>query len=155
MRRATAVATAGQWPEDERVAHVTLAFDDRHRRRLRLVDDDGHPFLLDLEAAAHLGDGDGLALDGGGYVRVRAAPEPCADIRCASPAAATRVAWHIGNRHVPLQVLPDGALRVRRDHVIMAMVESLGAQLDLVTAPFAPEAGAYAKHVAHHHAHEQ
>ena len=151
MRRATAVAAAGQWPEHERIASVTLAFDDRYRRRLRLVDDDGHPFLLDLNEATHLGDGDGLALDDGGYVRVRAAPEPCADIRCASGAEATRVAWHIGNRHVPLQVLPDGALRIRRDHVIMAMVESLGAQLNLVTAPFAPEAGAYAKHVTHNH----
>ncbi|MCZ6862663.1 MAG: hypothetical protein O7I42_20730 [Alphaproteobacteria bacterium] len=77
-------------------------------------------------------------MDDGGYVRVRAAPELCADIRCTSRAKSTRVAWHIGNRHVPLQILPDGALRIRRDHVIMAMVENLGAQLDLVTVPFAP-----------------
>ncbi len=149
MRRATNVAVAGHWPAERSVAIVTLAYDDRHRRRLRLVDDDGTPFMLDLDEATQLGDGDGLALTDGNYVRVRAAAEPCIDIRCTSPADSARLAWHIGNRHVPLQILPDGAMRIRRDHVIVAMLESLGATLQEVTAPFAPESGAYTKH---HHA---
>ncbi len=149
MRRATTVATAGHWPVDRGVASVTLAYDDRHRRRLRLLDDDGAPFMLDLEEATQLGDGDGLALADGGFVRVRAAEEPCLDIRCASAIERARLAWHIGNRHVPLQVLADGTMRIRRDHVIAGMLESLGATLEEVAAPFAPESGAYAKH---HHA---
>ncbi len=149
MRRATSVATAGHWPAEKGVASVTLAYDDRHRRRLRLLDDDGAPFMLDLEEATQLGDGDGLALTSGDYVQVRAAAEPCIDIRCAATTERARLAWHIGNRHVPLQILPDGTMRIRRDHVIAAMLESLGATLREVTAPFAPESGAYAKH---HHA---
>ena len=146
MRRATNVTTAGHWPTKKGVASVTLAYDDRHRRRLRLLDDDGAPFMLDLEEAVQLGDGDGLALTDGNFVRVRAATESCIDIHCASPTQRARLAWHIGNRHVPLQILPDGTMRIRHDHVIAAMLESLGATLRDVTAPFAPESGAYAKH---------
>ena len=73
MRRATAVLSAGNWPADAAVGEVTLAFDERHRRRLRMTDDAGEPFLLDLAKAVVLVDGDGLALDGGGDSRVRAA----------------------------------------------------------------------------------
>ena len=75
MRRATHVHPAGSWPPTEAVASVTLDYDDRFRRRFRLVDDGGGEFLLDLPDATRLGDGDGLALDGGGYICVHAADE--------------------------------------------------------------------------------
>src|SRR5436309_710924 len=80
MRRAIAVHTRGHWPEEAAVDSVTLAMIDRHRRRIRLVADSGAPFLLDLARAQHLADGDGLELDNGNYLRVRAAPEPVIDI---------------------------------------------------------------------------
>jgi urease accessory protein len=144
MRRAIQVLPAGQWAESDAVAEVTLDYDDRYRRRFRLVDDGGGDFMLDLDEATRFGEGDGLALEGGGFIRVRAADEAVVDLRSATPVATTKLAWHIGNRHIPLQVLPDGALRIRADHVIVAMAERLGAVAEHRTAPFAPEDGAYA-----------
>src|SRR5580704_5662499 len=123
MRRAIAVHTRGHWPEEAAVDSVTLAMIDRHRRRIRLVADSGAPFLLDLARAQHLADGDGLELDNGNYLRVR-------------------IAWHLGNRHLPLQVLED-RLRIRADHVIAGMVEGLGGRVTRMQAPFDPEIGAY------------
>jgi len=131
---------------------VTLAYLDRHRRRIRLVADSGAAFLLDLSRAYHLSDGDGLELDNGGYVRVRAAPEPVLEVEAADGASLLRIAWHLGNRHLPLQVVGD-RLRIREDHVIAEMVSGLGGRTTRLDAPFDPELGAYAG-TAHHHAHE-
>ena len=90
-------------------ASVTLPYEERHRRRVRLIDDTGEPFLLDLEHAVMLGHGDGLELEGGGFIAVRAADEAVYDIRCHDAAHTARVAWHIGNRHAPVQVLGTAA----------------------------------------------
>jgi urease accessory protein len=144
VRRATAVASSGNWPADAVVGEVTLAFDQRHRRRIRMTDDAGEPFLLDLAKAVVLADGDGLAVDGDGYIRVRAAAEPVADVGAATAAETARLAWHIGNRHTPVQVLGDGTLRIRDDHVLVAMLEGLGATVTRRLASFTPEPGAYA-----------
>jgi urease accessory protein len=144
VRRATAVVPRGSWPADATVGEVTLAFDERHRRRIRMTDDAGEPFLLDLAKAVVLVDGDGLALDGTGYIRVRAAAEPVADVRATTAAETARLAWHIGNRHTPMQVLADGNLRIRDDHVLVSMLEGLGAFVTRRVASFTPEPGAYA-----------
>lgn len=133
----------GHWPEEAAIDRVTLAFVDRHRRRLRLVADSGTPFLLDLPRAQHLADGDGLELDNGGYVRVCAAPERVLEIEADGPAELLRLAWHLGNRHLPVQAL-DGKLRIRDDHVIAEMVQGLGGRITRLNAPFDPETGAYA-----------
>ena len=143
MRRAITVHTRGNWPEEAAVDSVTLAFLDRHRRRIRLVADSGTPFLLDLPRAHHLAEGDGLEFDNGGYVRVRAAPEPVIEVAAASTTDLLRIAWHLGNRHLPLQVLEE-RLRLRADHVIASMVEGLGGRVAWLNAPFDPEMGAYA-----------
>lgn len=143
MRRAIAVHTRGHWPDEAAVGSVTLAYIDRHRRRIRLVADSGTPFLLDLPRAQHLADGDGLELDNGAYLRVCAASEPVIDIEAASETDLLRIAWHIGNRHLPLQAV-EGKLRIRADHVIASMVEGLGGRVTWVRAPFDPEIGAYA-----------
>jgi len=127
------------------VATVTLTFDDRHRRRIRLTDDSGEAFLLDLAEAALMGDGDGLKLVDGGFICVVAAAEPVADVAGSSPAHTARLAWHLGNRHTPVQVLADGGLRIRDDHVLIAMLEGLGARVVRHAAPFSPESGAYAR----------
>ena len=155
MRRATAHVLAGGWSEDEVTATVTLGFNDRHRRRIRLSDDAGEPFLLDLPKAARLEEGDALAIEEGGIIRVRAAEEDVLDIECAGPAETARVAWHIGNRHIPVQVLGDGGLRIADDHVLAKMLEGLGATVSRRRAPFSPESGAYAEDVhGHHHSHD-
>src|SRR5436190_16743958 len=143
MRRAITVHTRGHWPDEAAIDSVTLAFLDRHRRRIRLVADSGTPFLLDLARAQRLAEGDGLELDNGSYIRVRSAAEPVIEIAADSPGDLLRIAWHLGNRHLPLQAI-EGRLRIRADHVIAAMVEGLGGQVTWTTAPFDPEIGAYA-----------
>ncbi len=144
MRRATHVRTAATQSTSQTYGSVTLVFADRHRRRVQMVDDDGAPFLLDLSHATLLGDGDVLMLEDGGAIRVRAAPESVADIICASAAEMARIAWHIGNRHTPVQVVDGATLRSRDDHVLVDMVEGLGGTVVRRRAPFAPEPGAYA-----------
>ncbi len=153
MRRVMTFCLAGTWLEAEAVGTITLDYDDRYRRRIRLHDDEGEPFLLDLVEAVILADGDGLAVSDGGYIRVCAAEEPVADVRCRSLTETARVAWHIGNRHIPLQVLDDGALRIHDDHVIVDMARRLGADVEQKTAPFSPEPGAYAQANGHDHDH--
>ena len=145
MRRAIAVHAQGNWPQERAVDTVTLAFLDRHRRRIRLVADSGDAFLLDLPWAAHLADGDGLELNDGGFITVRAAPERVLEIAAADASGLLRIAWHLGNRHLPLQVSGE-RLRVRDDHVIAEMVTGLGGRITRLDAPFDPEIGAYAGH---------
>ena len=132
------------------MATVTLALDDRHRRRIRLTDDLGEAFLLDLTEATLMGDGDGLKLEDGSFIRVVAADESVADVRGSSPAHTARLAWHIGNRHAAVEVLADGSLRIRDDHVLIAMLEGLGASVVRCRAPFSPEPGAYARNGTGH-----
>jgi len=142
MRRAVEVARAGEWPCDLSAGRATLGWDDRHRRRVRLASDDGAAFLLDLAEATVLRGGDGLRLDDGGWLEVCAAAEPLVEARAADAVALARLAWHLGNRHVPAEVIGK-ALRVRDDPVIVDMLEGLGARISRVQAPFTPEAGAY------------
>ena len=131
---------AGETPVIDR---VVLAADDRHRRRLVMTGEAGTRFLLDLPQAALLRDGDGLVLDDGSIVRVVGKPEPLVEIAAATEPDRLRIAWHLGNRHVEVQVAGD-KLRIRRDHVLEAMLLGLGAALRFVEASFDPEQGAYA-----------
>ena len=80
----------------------------------------------------------------GGYVEVRAADEELVEVRGRDAAAFARIAWHLGNRHLPVQLLGD-RIRIRHDHVIAEMVEGLGGHVDDIEAPFDPEPGAYAQ----------
>ncbi len=109
-----------------------------------MTDDDGKVFLLDLAEATLLGDGDGLALDGGGYIRVTAAEEAVCDVIGRTPTHTARLAWHIGNRHTPVQVVDEITLRIQDDHVLVDMLQGLGAMVIKRSAPFTPEPGAYA-----------
>ena len=142
MLRAARVEHRGAWPQERARGAVTLAYLERHRRRLRLVADTGEGFLLDLERATVLEDGDGLALSDGGWIAVKAAPERLAEVTAASPELLMRLAWHLGNRHLPTQLVADRIL-IREDHVIVDMLRGLGATVRLIEAPFSPEGGAY------------
>src|SRR3954466_1566392 len=149
MIRATRVLPYHGW--DQAAADtIVLGFDDRHRRRMAMSGTRGLEFLLDLENAVALRGGDALVLEDGRLVEVVAAPELLAEIRCIDPQHLVRIAWHLGNRHLPTQIMAKG-LRIRRDHVIEAMVKGLGARVIEIEAPFDPEGGAYAGggHAAH------
>jgi len=142
MIRATQVRPQHRWtqaPADS----VVLDFDDRHRRRMAMRCTRGLEFLLDLENATVLRGGDALVLDDNRLIEVVAAPEPLLEIRGQDPHHLVRLAWHLGNRHLPTQITARG-LRIRRDHVIEAMVKGLGARVIEIEAPFDPEGGAYA-----------
>jgi urease accessory protein len=154
MIRATKVLGQHRWTHAA-ADTVVLDFDDRHRRRMTMTGTRGLEFLLDLEHAIALRGGDALVLEDGRLIEVVAAPEPLVEVRGADPLHLVRVAWHLGNRHLPTQIMPKG-LRIRRDHVIEAMVTGLGARIIEIEAPFDPEGGAYAAvhaHAENSHAH--
>lgn len=141
MLRATQVLKAGSW-QAAPVDRVTLSYDERHRRRLRFLAEAGTEFLLDLPRTTVLHGGDGLRLEDGRVILVAAADEPLLEVTAADPDQLARMAWHIGNRHLPAQL---GARRIliREDSVIEDMLKGLGATVRHVAEPFTPEPGAY------------
>jgi urease accessory protein len=139
VRRSIAVKPVGAWSAREAVDRVILDADERHRRRIVLTGENGTTFLLDLERPVSLRNGDGLVLDDGAIVEVQGAPEPLIEIEVLGATHMLRIAWHIGNRHTDLQIVED-RLRIRRDHVLEAMLVQMGAMLTAVDAPFDPEA---------------
>ena len=122
LPRATQILPSGQWQARTARDTVTAGFDDRHRRRKRYTGEKGLSFLLDLPEAVALRDGDGLLLEGGGVVLVRAAPEPLIEVRGRDALHLLRLAWHLGNRHLPAEI--DGErILIREDHVILRMLQ--------------------------------
>ena len=152
MKRAREVKAAGHWDAASAIDSVTLDAHERHRRRVVLSGEGGTRFLLDLPQATALHDGDGVVLDDGGIVRIVGRAEPLIEIAAANAHELARLAWHIGNRHVDVQIVGD-RLRIRRDHVIEDMLRGLGARLTPLEAPFDPERGAYDLH-GHSHDHD-
>jgi urease accessory protein len=131
--------------------HVVLDYDQRLLRRRRLVTRGGVAFLADLTAVTNLDDHWGFRLDDGRAIGVEPAPEDLVEVT----GDLARLAWHIGNRHTPCEIGAN-ALRIRRDHVIEAMLTQLGARLRPVTGPFRPEGGAYGagRTMGHDHDHD-
>jgi urease accessory protein len=118
---------------------LTLPFEQRQKSRLRAQAENGDEVALILPRGRVLRGGDRVAATDGRQVEIVAAPEKLLHIESAELA---RVAYHLGNRHVPLQVGP-GFLRIAEDHVLEEMARKLGARVTHVEAPFEPEAGAY------------
>jgi urease accessory protein len=149
--RATHVAprdAAADAPDDS----VELDFDGRHRRRITLRTKGGEELLLDLAETLALVDGDRLVTEDGRHIRVVARPEALMQVSAADPAKLARLAWHIGNRHLPTEIAGP-LLYLRHDHVIAAMLEQLGATVRFVDRPFNPEGGAYGHGRTHGHDH--
>lgn len=143
------IRPAGTWDDTTAADTVTLDSDGRHCRRRTMTAEAGLAFLLDLPQTAALRDGDGLALGDGRIVRVKAQPEELMEITAPDLPALVRIAWHLGNRHLPTQLVRD-RLRIRRDHVMQPMIEGLGGQVVPIEAAFDPEGGAFAH--GHRHA---
>jgi urease accessory protein len=146
--RAEAVLPAGTWDSAGEIDRVLIDFDRRHRRRILLRTEQGRGVLLDLPQAVRLRHGDGLVVEAG-VVLVCAKPEPLLEIRAHGADQMVRIAWHLGNRHLPVQLLGD-RIRIRADHVIGDMVRGLGGHVEEIEAPFDPEPGAYAGGHQHH-----
>jgi urease accessory protein len=156
MIRAMTLLPAGSWDRAQECDNIELPHDGRHRRRVTMRGVGDTVFLLDLAEATLLKDGDGLRLDDGRFIRVVAAREPILEVT-GDAHLLSRLAWHLGNRHVPAEILPK-AIRIAPDHVLEDMLKKLGAKVAHIEAPFNPEAGAYANehahdHDSHHHEH--
>ena len=143
------ILPADGWDTTREIDRVLIDYDRRFRRRIVLTTVLGAEVLIDLPQAVRLRDGDGLMV-ASGVVRVCAQPEDLMEIHAHDEGDLVRIAWHLGNRHLPVQLLGE-YIRIRADHVIEEMVERLGGHVDRIQAPFDPEAGAYAGGGHHHH----
>ncbi|MDR0280749.1 MAG: urease accessory protein UreE [Paucimonas sp.] len=138
--------------EGAATASATLSLDTRIKSRVRITLDDGRDAGLMLERGQLIRGGELLADEAGGeVVRVVAADEEVSSVYCSDPLALARAAYHLGNRHVPLQV-EAGFLRYQHDHVLDDMVRGFGLEVVVEQAPFEPEAGAY-QSAPHSHKH--
>jgi urease accessory protein len=149
--RCSTILPAGSWDAAHAADEVLIDYDRRYRRRILLRTEAARDVLLDLQQAVRLRHGDGLLLEDGSVVLVVARPEALLDIHAHDDHTLVRIAWHLGNRHLPVQLLSDH-IRIRADHVIAEMVELLGGHVQEIQAPFDPEAGAYAG--GHQHSHD-
>lgn len=130
---------------------LSLTADDRTRSHHYFVTDAGQGIYLRLPRGTVLQHGDVLrSADGQAFLRILAKPEPVLTVTAQTPLALLKAAYHLGNRHVSLEVT-ETYLRLSPDPVLQAMLEQRGLQVIAETVPFQPEAGAY----EHHHAHEQ
>ncbi|MCB1803175.1 MAG: urease accessory protein UreE [Gammaproteobacteria bacterium] len=134
---------------------LTLPLEKRIRSRQRVTLDDGRVAGVFLARGEVLRHGDLLADGAGVVVQVHAAAEPVSEVRCDDPLLLARACYHLGNRHVALQIEP-GRLRYQHDHVLDDMLRGLGLTPAFTEAAFEPEAGAYggsAQAAAHSHSH--
>jgi urease accessory protein len=122
--------------------HLTLAHDERRLRRRVLALPGGEEILIDFPEPATFGEGDLLQLEDGRLVGIRAAQEPIYVVTGRDARHIARLAWHIGNRHLPAQIEKSRIL-IRRDRVIRDMLVGLGAGVTEAVAQFSPEHGAY------------
>jgi urease accessory protein len=159
LRRFVDVIAGGAPGQSDGV--LTLHFGDRRRSRLRTQLDDGREVALILPRGTILRDGDGLRAEDGAVVTVRAAAQSLSLVRAEDALRLAQAAYHLGNRHVPVQ-LGSGWLAYEHDHVLDGMVEELGLVAETVSRPFEPEAGGYRhgaasdaqpRHGAHAHDH--
>jgi urease accessory protein len=144
MRQVTAFCSGDQ----PATLAVTLTFEERRKRRQRLHLDDGTEAALVLPRGTVLAEGDRLQADDGAVIAVKAALESLSAVRTVDPLLLLRAAYHLGNRHVPLQVAA-GELRYQQDHVLDDLVKALGLMVERVTAAFSPEGGAYVQGPGH------
>lgn len=110
----------------------------------------GNAVDIHLPGAPRLRTDDLLMLDDGTLIEVVAAPEPLLEARAADVSALARLAWHLGDRHIAVQLLPN-RIRVQREAAVEALLAALGAKVTPIDAPFEPEGGAYAPQAAHDH----
>ena len=154
MPRASRVLHAAERPDTPAIDTLILPYAQRQAQKGFMFGVKGTCVELDFAEAVRLRTDDALVLDTGGLVEIVAEPEPLIEARAADLPALARLAWHLGDRHVPIQVL-ERRLRLQRDPAIEALLQSLGAKVAVIEAPFEPEGGAYAAPAGDHgHSHD-
>ena len=152
MLRVVRVVSSAQSDNARLIDSVMLAPDQRRLQSAHLTGVNGTLIGLMLPEPVMLRMGDAFELDDGSFVDIVIEPEPLTEVRGNDLTHLARLAWHLGDRHVPVQVLTN-RLRLRRDDALEAMLAALGARLTPIEAPFDPEGGAYATHAPHDHGH--
>lgn len=152
MLTATTLVRKAAVKADKIIDSVSLDHEGRHRRRIALRGEKGLEFLLDLDKATVLNDGDAVKLEDGSLVLIKAAPQTLLEVRAENPLRLLKTAWHIGNRHTPCELTAD-ALYLENDHVLAEMIRGLGCATAIVSRPFQPERGAYDDHGHSHGSH--
>lgn len=152
MNRAIAMVRRPAVKDDKVADEVVLDHRARYGRSFTFTTAGGLRIVLDLDKAALLDDGDAVKLEDGRLVRVRAAAEDLLEVTSPSPARLLKAAWHLGGRHVPVEIA-EGAVYVARDGAVAELVRGLGAALQEVRRPFRPEKGAFEAAEAHAHGH--
>jgi urease accessory protein len=153
MLRVVRVVSSALGDAARHIDSVMLAPDQRRLQSAHLTGVKGTRIGLMLPEPVMLRMGDAFELDDGSFVDIVVEPEPLIEVRGNDLTHLARLAWHLGDRHVPVQVLAN-RLRLRRDAALEAMLAALGARLTPIEAPFDPEGGAYATHAAHDHGHQ-
>lgn len=153
MERARSVLRPGERGNRPVSDTVILDYAQRSAQKITVTGVKGGSFAIDLAEPARLRTDDALVLDDGSLVEVVAAPEPLIEARAADLAQLARLAWHLGDRHVPAQLFAN-RIRVRHEPAIEALLTSLGAKVTRIEAPFEPEGGAYESTHGHTHGHE-
>lgn len=132
---------------------VSLNFDLRQKSRIRVTLQSGAEAALYMQRGTILRGGDYLQADSGEVIQVIAADQSVLKVTATTSQALTRAAYHLGNRHVPLEI-GDGWLKLEADSVLQDMLLGLGVMVESLQAPFEPESGAYASAGGHHHHHD-
>ena len=140
----------------KRAASVVLDWDTRQKSRFQATDDQGRELGVFLPRGMVVRGGDVLVAEDGSLIRVEAAPQPLLRITACkvhgSPFDLTRAAYHLGNRHVPIELQPDH-LKIEPDHVLAEMLRAMHLIVNDVEEGFEPEAGAYSSSGHHEHGH--
>jgi urease accessory protein len=153
MPRATRVVPAAERKDAPVLDTLILPHAQRQAQKGFLFGVKGTCVELDFAEPVRLRTDDALVLDDGGLVEVVAEPEPLVEVRAADLPSLARLAWHLGDRHVPVQIF-ERKLRLKRDSTIEEMLASLGAKVVAIDAPFEPEGGAYEAAAGGHHHHD-
>ena len=151
MQTATSITRKAAVKVERIIDSVSLDHEGRHRRRIVLKGEKGLEFLLDLDKATVLNDGDAVKFEDGSLVLIKAAPQTLLEVRAENSLRLLKTAWHIGNRHTPCEITAE-ALYLEDDHVLAEMIRGLGCSTSIVSRPFQPERGAYYDH-GHSHGH--
>ena len=152
MLRATSVIQASHRHDRPVADTVILGHEQRSAQKITVTGAKGTVVEIDLHMPVRLRTDDLLLLDDGALVEVVAAPEPLIEARAADLPGLSRLAWHLGDRHIPVQILPN-RVRALRSEATETLLKSLGAKIAMIDAPFEPEGGAYALSQAHDHGH--
>jgi urease accessory protein len=138
----------------QRASTITLDWDTRQKSRFDATDSAGRQLGVFLPRGAVVRGGDVLVAEDGSLIRVEAAPQDVLRITACtehgSPFDLTRAAYHLGNRHVPIELQPDH-LKIEPDHVLADMLRAMHMTVVAVSEPFEPESGAYGDHGGHSH----